>query len=172
MAYGVMEKRMAGTRDQDGWGSCQYASAKDMFNMYVVRRAYRTSDDVLLGFGVYFTHDGVIPFSTIKAMEIAETIKMNTNEDGSMDDEGEEDVKRLMEVQNFDDLLRAYRESSADLWSMINMLGVFRNVEMRHVPSIDAVDIDNDNVMVGLLAALLMDYGIVEREESFTGFDT
>jgi hypothetical protein len=165
------------------WGSCQYSSAQDFFDMYFRIRQDLNMEDTLdvLGCDVHWTK--VRPLMHIKwdllRDELSELAKALKERDTWWASCKYEFCSKIFSARSVGDLFKACRSQSWDLWSAADALVhiVLEGFRLK-APSAGGVGpilnmvAQNENYRTGLECALLHDLGLVKDEGSFAHFDT
>jgi len=162
---------LSGFESDMDWGSCQYDTAKAMYDFYFAMRAKGlTMVEAVKAIGGDLRLSGQRPFDKIRD-EFA---------DQRGDEEDDDLMTAITATTSVDDLFEIAREQAMDLWMAAPMIAdcCFVTIEISDIPAspgfgpILNVAVQSENYTVGLYCAILKDVGLVSDEESFSGFDT
>ena len=161
--------------DEDNWGSVQYSTAEETYKIYWKARETLTPDEVQEAFGITSVQLGSIEDARLGLIDnFEEIVALSYGDDVS------EIQKVLLELNRFEDLkadrlFEILRDSSWDLWSaasfgqcMVNPAwsGGDAPLSTGSGPEWN-VRLQEGNVEVGLICAMLVDFGFVESSECF-----
>ena len=168
--------------DEDNWGSVQYSTAEETYNIYWKARETLTPDEVQEAFGITSVQLGSIEDARLGLIDNFEEFIFHAKEDG---DDTTETEKVLLDLERFEGLkadrfFEILRDSAWDLWSAASFGQCMVNPawEGGDAPLATGAGpewnarIQEGNVEVGLICAMLVDFGFVESSECFKGFDT
>ena len=167
----TIDDDLSGFEPDVDWGSCQYDTAKAMYDFYfAARNKGLTMAEVVEAIGGHLTIGDIKPLAKIK--------------EAFADERGDEDdaelMKEIADAESVDDLFEIARERAMDLWMAAPMIAecCFETFEIGDIPEspgfgpILNVAVQSENYYVGLCCAILKDVGLVTDEESFKDFDT
>lgn len=153
------------------WGSCQYDTAKAMYDFYFAMRAKGLSMvEAVKAIGGDLRLSGQRPFDKIR----------DEFSDHRGDEEDDDLTDAIAKTTSVDELFEIAREQAMDLWMAAPMIAdcCFETFEIGDIPEspgfgpILNVAVQSENYVVGLTCAILKDVGLVTNEESFGDFDT
>ena len=168
----------------DRWGSCQYTSGMDFYDMYFHIRKDLSMEDTLDVLGCKASLKYMGTFHDVKRVLLRMTLDdlyyaLTSSSPYWWDIQSQyKFFQRVLFATKHDDLFKALRSQSWDLWSAVSIIS-----GCTLGPFIDAPDAggvgpiynmlqQDDNYRMGLKCALLYDLGFVKNEMSFANFDT
>jgi hypothetical protein len=172
------------------WGSVQYDASKRIYDQYFEARGNgKSREEALTELGVKVTWKRVRSLEEAKESLVNWLSHRESDPAYKISEEDLEDDRQFAEELNQadsgDELLGAMSEAAWDLWSAAPALceefleGVeFEQLEERPVPEaegwpiINQMIIGGESTSTGVACALLKELGIVQNEESFSGFST
>ena len=166
--------------DVNRWGSCQYSSALATYDLYFEMRKELSRQETLDLLGVKFKFDEENSFADIQQRFIDKIDDRYSHRVYTEEEEKKDKVKDARRCNNFSDIFYMARSSSWDLWGAAPFVAklAFENYKLKNVPKsagtgpVCNVIAQSVNLEVGLLCALLKDYGLIKDEKSFADFDT
>lgn len=165
------------------WGSCQYHTAKLIYDLYFEIRKDLSKEETLEVLDIKYNIVKIHQFKDIKHTLIYDNIyKLNilNNQNDYIGLEYESEyLKGLSSAETVDDWFNVLKKNAYDLWTAAG-------IAESHLFEIDNKDIpesvgfgpiwnqtvQKQNYTTGLVCALLVDYGLIKDESSFTDFDT
>jgi hypothetical protein len=155
------------------WGSCQYATAKAIYDIWFMMRHHLSRDNTISALDVKITHKAQRNFGVAKQMFIDYAIeKYKYRDDGRCKVEARR-------VQSYDDMFFVKRKWSSDLWSAAPQICKLAFVDFEILTPgspgrgpVCNVNAQSSNFEVGLCCAYMVECNVIRNESSFFGFDT
>ena len=169
--------------DINDWGSCQYHTAKLIYDLYFEIRKDLSKEETLEVLDIKYNITKIHQFKDIKHTLIYNNIyKLNilNNQNDYIGLEYESEyLKGLSSAETVDDWFNVLKKNAYDLWTAAG-------IAESHLFEIDNKDIpesvgfgpiwnqivQKQNYTTGLICALLVDYELVKDPTSFADFDT
>lgn len=167
----TLRDELSGFESDMDWGSCQYDTAKAMYDFYFAMRAKGlTMVEAVKAIGGSLQLSERLPFDKIRD-EFAEQ---------RGDEEDDDLMAAIVVMTSVDDLFAIAREQAMDLWMAAPMIAscCLETIEINNIPEspgfgpILNVAVQSENYTIGLYCAILKDIGLVTDEKSFRDFDT
>jgi len=166
------------------WGSCQYHTAKMLYDLYFKVRKDLSKKETLEVLGIRYNILKINQFKDIKTSLIHDHIDqlriLNKQSDYIGLEYEANYIKKLASAETADEWISALRKSSKDLWTAVNIVEEYlvETDNNEHIP--EAVGfgpvwnrvVQKQNYTTGLVCALLVDYGLVNDPACFADFDT
>ena len=170
----------AGAGEGTGWGSVAYDSAKAIYDLWFEVRKSFSFQEALYVFAVEYAILSEDSLRVAKERVIHELREL-IEEDFAPEGELRSYTSKAQGASTFDPLFEVLRDIAWDLWSAIEEVGrlgvdVILEASPPAVPKGRVfplnVEVEEANYGVGLITALLVEFGLVKSEASFDGFST
>lgn len=175
--------------DEESWGSVQYSTVESTYKTYWKARETLSPDEVQEAFGINSVQLGSIETAKSELATCLEEVITDGRSEEDPDDPYDfvkshrEALGRITDCSDLkaDELFEILRDLSWDLWGTANFLGqtmvnpAYVSGAPPEAPGLGPeinVELQSNNIHIGLLCAMLVDFGYVESSECFKGFDT
>ncbi len=161
------------------WGSCQYSSAKWLYDLYFELREKSSFEEALKELNIKVSFSGRADFDEIKHDFVADFDEEWRDLDKDWQEDVKEDFEQMRKATKVEDFFIFLRDYCYDLWGAAPLIAsyAFQDLDITVEDSpgygpVFNVMAQNENFDVAVCCILLKEFGYIEDEDCFSGFAT